>query len=305
MRPQLLEQHGGNGPAQGRSEGGPGTEQVLGGVVYRYNDQLPLPENVDSMTRKKNLPRLILALLPVLLYSACVGMPAPATRGQPERILTDNDVKIVYVGEVIDNPLYYRVDVNDKPMFIFGETVMPSIQSAFLLEHLQFRKGDTVLDLGTGSGIQSLFAAWSGLPDKIVATDLGPDAVRSANYNVQYYKLQDKIEVRQGDLFAPLQKGETFSLIINSIDYPEDPKAVDHPMWPVHERFFAEVKNYLSPKGRIIYQSGHMENIERIRAMVAKNGLVIMEMHMRRNPFLDKNLVTYRIEPAVYPRVTM
>lgn len=250
-------------------------------------------------------PRLILILLTLMLYSACSSMVVPATRGEPEQILTDNDVKIVYAGEVVGNPQYFRVDVNNKPVFVYGETVKPSIQSAFLLEHLQFREGDTVLDLGTGSGIQSLFAAWSGRVQKIVATDLGPEAVRSARYNVAYYQLQDQIEVRQGDLFAPLQKGETFSLIINSIDYPEDPAAVDHPMWQVHERFFAEVKNYLAPKGRIIYQSGHMENIERIRAMAQKNGLEIMEIHMRRNPFFDKNLITYRIEASLFPRVSL
>ncbi|HEV8579344.1 MAG TPA: methyltransferase [Thermoanaerobaculia bacterium] len=67
------------------------------------------------------------------------------------------------------------------------------------------------LDLGTGSGIGAVFAARRGF--QVVAADLNPDAVRCARLNALLNRLEDRIEVRQGDLFAPVA-GETFDLVL-------------------------------------------------------------------------------------------
>lgn len=246
----------------------------------------------------------ILLIPPLLLQLGCATPAGPATTGDAEHIASDGILPLVYRGPLRDDPTVFRVDVAEKPLFVLGDAVRPSVHSVYLLEHLRFEPGDTVLDLGTGCGIQSLFAAWSGKAQKIVATDLGEDAVRSARYNVQYHHLAEQIDVRQGDLFAPLRQGETFSLIINSIDFPEDPKAVDHPLWRVHERFFAQVGQFLQPKGRIVYQGGHVENIARLWELARANGLVISDIHMHYNPFIDKVLINYLIEHDSLPRVS-
>lgn len=244
----------------------------------------------------------------IFLLAACQTVPqgrevSPETGYLPEPLLTNGSVKVVYHGPLKKDEKWYLSTVNGRKFYTYGEAVVPTIQSAYLLENTEIRPGEIVLDLGCGTGIQALFAAWSGKAKKIVATDIGEDAITSTRHNVALYDLQNEIDVRKGDLFGPIGKGEKFSLIINNINYPEEPGDDDHPLWEVHERFFAEVKNYLQPNGRIIYQTGHIHTYDRIREMVEKNGLVINEMKMRFNPYFDRNLTVYFVSVNTFPKV--
>ncbi len=68
-----------------------------------------------------------------------------------------------------------------------------------------------VLDVGTGTGIAAVFTALRGAD--VVATDLNPEAVRNARLNAQLHHVQHRMDVREGDLFAPA-RGETFDLVL-------------------------------------------------------------------------------------------
>ena len=67
------------------------------------------------------------------------------------------------------------------------------------------------LDMGTGSGIGAVFAARRGY--RVVGVDLNPEAVRCARVNALLNGLEDRIEVRAGDLFGPVL-GERFDLVL-------------------------------------------------------------------------------------------
>lgn len=67
------------------------------------------------------------------------------------------------------------------------------------------------LDLGTGSGIGAIFAARRGYD--VVGVDINPEAVRCARINVLLNKLESQVEIRSGDLFAPVA-GERFDLVL-------------------------------------------------------------------------------------------
>ena len=73
------------------------------------------------------------------------------------------------------------------------------------------REGARALDLGTGSGSGAVFAARNGY--RVTAVDLNPEAVRCARINALLNRLEDRIEAREGDLFAPVA-GERFDLIL-------------------------------------------------------------------------------------------
>lgn len=73
-----------------------------------------------------------------------------------------------------------------------------------------------MLDLGTGSGAGALFAARRGF--RVVAVDVNPQAVRCARVNALVHHLEERIEVRQGDLFAPVA-GERFDLVLFNPPY--------------------------------------------------------------------------------------
>src|SRR3989304_1477034 len=67
------------------------------------------------------------------------------------------------------------------------------------------------LDLGTGCGIGAIFAARLGYT--AVGVDINPQAVRCARVNVLLNGLEDRVEVRPGDLLGPVA-GERFDLVL-------------------------------------------------------------------------------------------
>jgi len=73
------------------------------------------------------------------------------------------------------------------------------------IEFLRQRGGpQLVCDLCTGSGVIAAAIA-KNVPDtKVVATDISEAALAVAARNIEKHKLQERIELRQGDLFEPL-----------------------------------------------------------------------------------------------------
>lgn len=80
-----------------------------------------------------------------------------------------------------------------NPIAYFGE------DSAALAMHLSPSRGDVCLDLCTGPGIQALIC--SGRAARVIAADVNPLAAAHAELNVVMNRLEDRIEVRTGDLF--------------------------------------------------------------------------------------------------------
>ena len=77
------------------------------------------------------------------------------------------------------------------------------------------KPGDEVFDVGTGSGILAIAAALLGAKD-VRAVDIDSVAVKVAKENVAANDLNDKIEVRQGDLLHGTE-GQADVIIANII----------------------------------------------------------------------------------------
>ncbi|XP_052207330.1 uncharacterized protein LOC127811469 isoform X3 [Diospyros lotus] len=80
-------------------------------------------------------------------------------------------------------------------------------------------------DLGTGSGALAIgIARILGAFGRVIATDLSPVAVAVASYNVERYNLQDKIVIKQGSWFEPLEgvEGELIGLVSNPPYIPSE-----------------------------------------------------------------------------------
>ncbi len=236
--------------------------------------------------------RLFLVFIAALL-TACGSQPRlPELAGEAYQLPYGGPIRSMYWGALKSDPNWFVVEMQSKLFYVYGQAVKPSVQSAYLLENTIINPGEDVWDLGTGTGIQAIFAASKAR--HIVATDIGPDAIKSAEFNVKLHGLQDKIDVRMGDLFAPLKDGEQFDVVINNIEYPENNE--DSPLWSVHQRFFEGVGKVLKLGGRILYQSGSIDNMPRIRKLVYDNGYYIVEAHLRHMVVQDKDIVFYLIQ---------
>lgn len=77
---------------------------------------------------------------------------------------------------------------------------------------------ESVLDLCTGGASLAIFAARRYPTARILGTDLSPDALSLARENLALYDRSDQIELRCGDLYAPVSD-ERFDLILSNPPY--------------------------------------------------------------------------------------
>jgi hypothetical protein len=93
--------------------------------------------------------------------------------------------------------------------------------SAILASLTVRRPARTGLDIGTGSGVQALWAARHC--ERVVAVDVNPRALNLAAFNARLNALAN-IEFREGSLFEPVA-GERFDLIVCNAPYVVSPDA--------------------------------------------------------------------------------
>jgi release factor glutamine methyltransferase len=135
-----------------------------------------------------------------------------------------------------------------------------TIQLAKLMNDLQ---GKTVLDLGCGSGPIAIMAALSGA-EKVYAVDIMEEACEIASRNARHNGVEERIEIRCGDLFEPIQ-GIQFDLIINDVSGMADEVSRISPWYPEQiptggpdgteptVRMLREAPNYLKDDGYMYF----------------------------------------------------
>lgn len=153
-------------------------------------------------------------------------------------------------------------------------------------------RGARVLDLGTGSGINGLFAARLGA--SVIATDINPLAIRCAHVNALIHHLERQIETRIGDLFEPVQ-GEKFDLILfNPPYYRGRPRDLPDYAWrspDAFDRFLRELPLYLREGGRALIVLSTDGDIQ--EALEATTGLDVRTI--RQRDFINETLTVYEI----------
>ncbi|MGQ9502924.1 MAG: 50S ribosomal protein L11 methyltransferase [Anaerolineae bacterium] len=99
----------------------------------------------------------------------------------------------------IYHPLPHECVIAMDPGMAFGSGLHATTRLCLALLEEHLRPGDTVLDLGSGSGILAIAAARLGATC-VLALDIDPEAVRVARENVQRNGLESIIIVHHGTL---------------------------------------------------------------------------------------------------------
>ncbi len=115
--------------------------------------------------------------------------------------------------------------------------------SELLAEHLEPWVDDpenvqSVLDLCTGSGCLAILAALAFPNAQIDAVDLSDHAIRLAQRNVDMYQLGERVNVLQGDLYAPLEK-QRYDVIVCNPPYVNSTTMAQLPSEYQHEPVLA------------------------------------------------------------------
>ncbi|MFR2465722.1 MAG: 50S ribosomal protein L11 methyltransferase [Clostridia bacterium] len=99
--------------------------------------------------------------------------------------------------EAVDEPGDIRITMDPGMAFGTGTHETTSMCAALLEEEI--KGGETVLDVGCGSGILGITAAKLGA-SKVICTDLDPNAVLVAKDNVVKNQVAGNVEIYKGDL---------------------------------------------------------------------------------------------------------
>ncbi len=153
---------------------------------------------------------------------------------------------------------------------------IPAEDSYLLADNLEIKSGQSVLEIGTGSGIVAMYA--SKLTDDITVTDINFDACLLAEKNFKDNGIEN-IEILFGNLFEPV-KNRKFDVILFNTPYlpTEDDEVLDDTInyafdgglngRKVIDLFLNEVGDHLNDGGivQMIQSSlsGHEETLEKL-----------------------------------------
>ncbi len=142
--------------------------------------------------------------------------------------------------------------------------------------------GRQVLEIGTGTGIVALCCGHSGA-ERVIATDINPNAVANARYNAELCGLTNRVEVRQVPRNAPgpfsvLNANEQFDFIMSNP--PWEDAAVEElaahalydPGFELLDGMLRDGAKYLKPHGRLLLAYGARTAIDRVLRSAPKFG---------------------------------
>jgi release factor glutamine methyltransferase len=154
-----------------------------------------------------------------------------------------------------------------------------------------------VLDMGTGSGVCAVFAAKHAR--RVVAVDINAAAVRCAGINTVLNHLEHKIDVRHGDLFAPVP-GERFDLILFNPPFlrgtPRDDRDRAWRSIDVAERFAAGLGAHLKFGGSALVLLSTFGEGLLLLDVFRKQSFEISVLAERR--FVNEKLTIFRLIPS-------
>lgn len=156
----------------------------------------------------------------------------------------------------------------------------PAEDTFLLVENLDIKRSDDVLEIGTGTGLVAVYAAQRSR--NVVATDINDYALQCAVKNTITNRTYN-VELRKGNLFEPV-KDEKFDLILFNTPYlptGEDEK-IDEELnaaWDggsegrdTIDQFLNELKDHLKPNGRVQLVQSSLSDNEKTLAKLEELG---------------------------------
>jgi release factor glutamine methyltransferase len=189
-----------------------------------------------------------------------------------------------------------RVNFDGLSFDINDDVYEPAEDSFLFAENLKSKRGDAVLDLGTGCGILGILAAKHAA--QVLAVDLNPYALYCAKENARLNGVRENIGFIQADLFMALRDEARFDLVTFNAPYlpSEDDEANSWigRSWAggangrqVVDRFISQVPAHLKPQGRVLLMQSTLTGVEETLLQFNQQTLKARVLAERKLPFFE------------------
>jgi release factor glutamine methyltransferase len=171
-----------------------------------------------------------------VLLGAALGRTRAWLLAHPEERILDCEATDRYEAYVtrrrLGEPVAYLLGEKEfwsLPLAVGPGVLVPRPETELLVEralaHLPADRPCTVLDLATGSGAVALAIARERPLSRVVATDCAAAAVATARANAARLGMADRVQVLEGDWYAPVA-AQAFGLIAANPPYiaTDDPR---------------------------------------------------------------------------------
>jgi release factor glutamine methyltransferase len=172
----------------------------------------------------------------------------------------------------------YYITIEGKQFVVLPGVFSPKYFGSTKIFSAQFpyRQGDTVLEIGCGTGITSVLAAQRGAT-RVLSVDISSAAVENARANAAFHGVSEIVEARLSDLFSRVRPAEKFSTIYwntNFIGVQRDyvyrsvlERSLFDPGYQYLDRFIGDAQRYLLPSGRLLVGFGDIGDDAELRRM--------------------------------------
>ncbi len=215
--------------------------------------------------------------------SGWVPAPPRGARGRALRLAMRARAAVVrdhrrhVVERVGDLAFGVPKDVFNPVLFRSGAVLHAAVRAEVAV------RGARVLDLGTGCGVGAVTAARAGAA-RVVAVDVNPAAVAAARNNARRHGVDDVVEVRLGDLFAPVHRDAFDLVLFNPPFFRGAPSTPAEAAWrgtDVIERFAAGLPAALAAGGCALVVLSTDGACRELPPLLERAGFGLEEVHRR------------------------
>jgi release factor glutamine methyltransferase len=191
------------------------------------------------------------------------------------------------------------------PFHVEPSVLVPRPDTETVIEVVRAARPDRaspcrILDLCTGSGVIAVSLAREYAAAQIIATELSPPAAALARKNAARNAVADRVDIREGDLFAPVA-GERFDVIAANPPYiassviptlsaevrREPAMALDggRDGLAFYDRICAEARSHLVARGALVVEHGY-DQADAVRSRFAAAGFTDIKLvsDLGKNP---------------------
>jgi release factor glutamine methyltransferase len=203
------------------------------------------------------------------------------------------------------------IEIKNILIKIHPKVYEPAEDSELLINNLVDVKNKTVLDVGTGTGIQAINALKKGAK-RVIGIDINPYAIETAKENalLNKLKLNEDIFFFESDLFKNMDEIKNklnidkFDVILFNAPYlptSEEEKLEKYLNYAfdggidgrkVLDRFIDEVGNYLKENGTIQIVQSSLTGEEKTLKLLKKYGFKAKKTASMRFPYEELQIIT-------------